>query len=137
MPKRSDASRLRLIDNFDVKILDHWIAQDFEAGIVQLASGGCAIAGQFDFQVFSDVDGTDALITHLFQGSLHGLSLRIDHRFFRRNRYLCFHGLRGLLARQTHLAMMLKQPAVQRESFLETAAHAACAKEHTQQFAKH
>jgi hypothetical protein len=59
------------------------IAQDFVAGVVDLFAPGFLVrAGQFDFEVFADMDGADALVAHLFEGVLDGLALRIKDGLF-------------------------------------------------------
>jgi hypothetical protein len=61
------------------------------ARLVDLAADNLLIARDLDFEVFADVDGSDALIAHLAQRVLDGFALGIEDGLFRRDDYLCFH----------------------------------------------
>src|SRR5947207_15898495 len=63
--------------------------------VVELFPGGFAVAIEFDFEIFADVDGADSLVAHVFQGVLHGFALWVQHCLFGRNNYFCFHGQRS------------------------------------------
>ena len=56
------------------------------AGIIDLFPGRfCVRPCQFDLEVFANVNGADALISHVRQGALHRFALRINDRFFGRD----------------------------------------------------
>jgi len=60
--------------------------------LLELPSGGFAVGGfELDLEVFAHVHGLDALVTHVFQRVLNGLSLRIDHGLFRGDDNSGFH----------------------------------------------
>jgi hypothetical protein len=77
--------------NLQSIILDHGVAQKFVASLVELLAGGFAIAVQFDFQIFADVNGSNARVAHVREGVLDGFALRIEHGLFWRDDNLCFH----------------------------------------------
>ena len=70
-----------------LKIL--WQASSSCLRQVSLVAGG-----QFDFEVFADVDGADALVAHLFQGVGDGFALRVEHGLFGCDNNFCFHANR-------------------------------------------
>ena len=80
--------------NLQPVILDDRVAEEFVAGLVDLFAQRFLVAGDFDFQVFADVDGADALVTHVFEGVLDGFALRVEHGFLRRDDDFCFHAAR-------------------------------------------
>src|SRR5258708_264989 len=82
-----------LVFSFDLKpiILNDRIAQESVARIIELLADDFAISFDFDLEVFADVDGADAAVTHMFQRTLDGLSLRIEHRLLWCDDYFCFH----------------------------------------------
>lgn len=73
-------------------IFDDRVAEKLVAGFVDLFAGGIFVgAGQLDFEIFTDVDGADALIAHVLEGVLNGFALRVEHGFLRSDDDLCFH----------------------------------------------
>jgi len=78
--------------DFKSVILYHRITKDFVAGLVDLFARGLVItAGQFDFQVFTDVDRADIVVPHMGQGALHRFALGVNNRFFWCDNYFGFH----------------------------------------------
>jgi hypothetical protein len=70
------------LDN-EAVIFDHGIAEDFVAGVIDLfAPGFCIRAGQINLEVFADVDGADAFVTHLFERVLDRLALWVEDGLF-------------------------------------------------------
>jgi hypothetical protein len=90
-------------------IFDHGIAKDFVAGVVNLFAPDVGIrAGQFDFEVFADVDGAEAFVAHLFKGILDRLALRIQDGRFRSDDNFRFHFKNAAPGRH---GPMLEKPA--------------------------
>lgn len=82
--------------NFQAVILDHRVAQEFVARLIELFAGILPIApGEFDFQVFAHVDGADALIAHMGEGVLDGFALGIQHGLLWSNDDFGFHSGSG------------------------------------------
>src|SRR5579862_6590580 len=91
----------RLIGNFQFVILNHRVAQKFVACLVEgLARGFPIRAIQFNFEIFADVNGLDALVPHLFERIPDGFALGVHHGPLWSNDNFCFHlrapGIRGL-----------------------------------------
>src|SRR5438046_3021576 len=78
--------------NLEPVILNDRVTKEFVRRLVQLLPSGFFVgAVQFDLEIFTHVHGFDAAIAHVFERVLHGLALRIEHRFFGRNNNFGFH----------------------------------------------
>jgi len=78
--------------NFKPVILDHRIAQNLVASLVDLfARTLLVLLGQFNFQILSDADRANAGVAHVRQSALDGFSLRVKHGLFWCDDDLSFH----------------------------------------------
>jgi hypothetical protein len=79
--------------NFEPVILNDRVAQKLVRRVVQrLLRGGLVRAGsEVNLDVFPDVNGDNALVTHLFEGVLDSFALWIKHGLFRSDDDFCFH----------------------------------------------
>src|SRR6185436_20813204 len=80
--------------DFKAVILNYRVGEEAVAGIVNLFP--CVFfvgAIEFDFEIFTDVDGTDSMVAHMFEGALNGLSLGIEDCLFRRDNDLGFYSI--------------------------------------------
>jgi hypothetical protein len=100
--------------DFETVVFDDGVAEDFVAGFVDLFAPGFFVGiGEFDFEVFSDVDGADAFVTHVLQGALDGLPLGVHDGLFWSDDYFCFHFLRPQAGR-----LHVKARTIKRQIFL-------------------
>ena len=73
-------------------VLNHGVAEETAAGFVEfwaafLGVGAC----EFDFEVFSDMNGPDTGVAEMFERVLYGFTLGIEHGAFRSDRDFSFH----------------------------------------------
>src|SRR5688572_14199104 len=85
-------SAMKLIHDFEVKILDHGIGQKLPASRSHLLARGVFIASvQFHFEILAHMHGLDSLVSHMFEGVLNGFPLRIEYCFLWCDDNSCFH----------------------------------------------
>jgi hypothetical protein len=83
--------------NFDAKIFNQRIAQKFVAsGIEHLARGFLIRAVELDFEKFTNVNGFNAGVAHVFEGFQNRDALRVNDGFLWGDDDFCFHASRRM-----------------------------------------